>query len=37
MQWVSVNWNNSVGSQLNGCLDEEKKNSKIALKIAKLM
>lgn len=26
MQWVSVNWNNLVGSQLNGCVDEELKS-----------
>lgn len=37
MLWVPVNWNSSVGSQLNGCLDEEKKNpTKIAFKITKL-
>lgn len=28
MLWVPVNWNSSVGSQLNDCLDEEKKTYK---------
>lgn len=28
MIWVPVNWNSSVGSQLNGCLDEEEETYK---------
>lgn len=26
--WVPVNWSSSVGSQLNSCLDEDKKTYK---------
>lgn len=26
--WMPVNWSSSVGSQLNSCLDEEKKTYK---------
>lgn len=28
MLWVPVNWNSSVGGQLNSCLDEEEKTYK---------